>query len=137
MIVVPFENWHLEFIKPEYPIFRDGINWEHQAVAFTLYEDGHYYAIFGAVPLWPGNYETFLFTDKEKFKNRKLQCIKIFKQQEKFLVDNFKPRRAQTTVPVRHCAWQRWLEFQGYVNEGIMRCFGPDGQDHYRYAKVY
>ena len=66
MIVVPFENWHLEFIKPEYPIFRDGINWEHQAVAFTLYEDGHYYAILGAVPLWPGNYETFLFTDKEK-----------------------------------------------------------------------
>ena len=137
MIVVPFENWHLEFIKPEYPIFRDGINWEHQAVAFTLYEDGHYYASFGAVPLWPGNYETFLFTDKEKFKNRKLQCIKIFKQQEKFLVDNFKPRRAQTTVPVRHCAWQRGLELQGYVNEGIMRCFGPDGQDHYRYAKVY
>tara|TARA_E500000178_G_scaffold329674_1_gene360816 strand:- start:151 stop:561 length:411 start_codon:yes stop_codon:yes gene_type:complete len=136
MIVVPFENWHLDFLEPEYPIFREGINWETQAVAQTLYEDGHYFAIFGAVPLWEGNVETFLFTSK-KFKNRKLQCIKLIKQHEKLLEDFLKPRRAQTTVPTTNCVWQRWLEWQGYVNEGRMTAFGPDGRDHYRYAKVY
>ncbi len=136
MIVVPFENWHLEFLQPEYPIFREGINWQQQAVAFTLYEDGHYYAIFGAVPMWPGVAESFLFVSK-KFKNRKIQCIKLIKQQEKILVDIFNPKRIQTTTPVQNCVWQKWLEFQGYVNEGVMKSFGPDGQDHYRYAKVY
>lgn len=136
MIVVPFENWHLDFLQPEFPVFRDGIDWEKQAVAFTLYEDGHYYAIFGAVPIWKGMYETFLFTDK-KFQNRKLQCIKLIKAQENFLVKTFSPRRVQTTVPTENCVWRRWLEWQGYINEGVMKCFGPDGRDHFRYAKVY
>lgn len=136
MIAVPFENWHLDFLQPEYPIVRAGINWEQQAVAFTLYEEGQYYAIFGAVPIWPHVYETFLFTSQQ-FQNRKLQCIRLIKQQEQFLVTTFQPRRVQTTVPTENCVWRRWVEWQGYVNEGIMTAFGPDGRDHFRYAKVY
>lgn len=136
MIVVPFENWHWEFIQPEWPVYREGIDFERQSVSFTLCEEGQFYAIFGAVPLWPGNYETFLFTDK-KFTNRKLQCIKFIKRQEDFLVKTFSPRRVQTTVPTSNCIFQRWLKFQGYINEGIMTSFGPDGKDHFRYAKVY
>ena len=136
MIVVPFENWHMDLIRPEWPIYKDGVDFERQSVSFTLYEGGEIYAIFGAVPMWPGTYETFMFTDK-KFTNRKFQCIKFIKQQEDFLVKTCKPRRVQTTVPTSNPIYKRWLEYQGYDNEGIMKSFGPDGKDHYRYAKVY
>lgn len=30
----------------------------------------------------------------------------------------------------------RWLEMLGFEQEGRMRRYGPDGADHYRYARV-
>lgn len=135
MIVVPFENWHLDLIQPEWPIFRKGVDFESQAVAVSLYEEGVFYAIFGAVPMWPGVMETFLITS-ESFIDRKFRCIKLIKQNDQFLWNELKCHRAQTTVPVTNTIFQRWLEFLGYEQEGLLKRYGPDKIDHIRYVRL-
>lgn len=45
-------------------------------------------------------------------------------------------RRIDATTEVGFAQGCRWLEMLGFENEGVMRKYGPDGADHYRYARV-
>lgn len=45
-------------------------------------------------------------------------------------------RRIEATTEASFAQGCRWLEMLGFENEGRMRAYGPDGQDHFRFAKV-
>lgn len=45
-------------------------------------------------------------------------------------------KRIEATTEASFAQGCRWLELLGFENEGRMRAYGPDGQDHYRYARV-
>lgn len=47
-----------------------------------------------------------------------------------------KPRRIQVDVRVDYMEGQKWVESLGFNREGVMKRFGPNGADHYLYAKV-
>lgn len=136
MIVVPFENWHWDFFSPAWPIFKNGVDFERAGCSYTLTEAGELYGVFGGVPLWKGVIETFLIPG-DNFAERKLSCIKAIKRHEEMARSALGLWREQTTVPVNNHVAIRWLEFLGYEQEGVLRKFGPDGQDHYRYARLY
>lgn len=45
-------------------------------------------------------------------------------------------RRLEASSEVDFAQGCRWLELLGFQSEGVMRSYGPDGKDHFRYAKV-
>lgn len=135
MIVVPFEEWHWEFITPAWPVWREGVNFERDACAVTLTEAGKLYAVFGCVPVWPGVVETFFIPSKD-FDKKKVAGIKLVKQNEEIMKRALNVHREQTTCPVTNKVAKRWLEFLGYSQEGIMKEYGPNREDHYRFARV-
>ncbi|MGE4334966.1 MAG: GNAT family N-acetyltransferase [Pigmentiphaga sp.] len=45
-------------------------------------------------------------------------------------------QRIEMTVDVRHDAGCRWAERLGFVQEGRMRAYTPDGRDCFLYARV-
>jgi RimJ/RimL family protein N-acetyltransferase len=45
-------------------------------------------------------------------------------------------RRVEANVPADFVAGCRWLPILGFELEGLMRKYGPDGSDHYRYART-
>ena len=44
--------------------------------------------------------------------------------------------RIQAAVRADWPEAQRFAEFLGLENEGLMRKYGPDGSDYFRFAKV-
>jgi hypothetical protein len=45
-------------------------------------------------------------------------------------------RRIEATAEADFSPACRWLELLGFQSEGLMRAYGPDGRDHWRYARV-
>lgn len=45
-------------------------------------------------------------------------------------------RRVEATVKGRFKQGERWLAMLGFVPEGAMPAYGPDGSDHHRWARV-
>lgn len=45
-------------------------------------------------------------------------------------------RRLEATVEKGFEPGCRWLDLMGFHFEGVMRCYGPGGEDHLRYARI-
>jgi RimJ/RimL family protein N-acetyltransferase len=45
-------------------------------------------------------------------------------------------QRIQASVHTRDKQAIRYVEWLGFENEGLMKKFGPDGSDYYRFARV-
>lgn len=47
-----------------------------------------------------------------------------------------KTRRTQVTIRAGYPFLIKWIELLGFEREGLMRKFGPEGDDYYLYARV-
>lgn len=45
-------------------------------------------------------------------------------------------KRIEATTEVSFAQGCRWLTLLGFENEGRMRAYGPNGEDHYRFARI-
>jgi len=136
MIVVPFESWHLDFIKPLWPVLHNGVALEKCSISFTAIVDARPVAIAGVIPIWKGVAESYLIPSA-LFPKHKIQCIKYVKLNQEFLGRELKLHRLQTTVPSDFSTAIRWLEWLGYERESTLRQWGPDQKDHYRYVRFF
>ena len=50
--------------------------------------------------------------------------------------EEYKYQRIQASISVKDAKAKRFAEWLGFENEGIMKKYGPDGSDYYRYARV-
>lgn len=57
------------------------------------------------------------------------RCVRRF-------LDIPKLRRIEASTEATFSQGCRWLELLGFQNEGILRKYGPNGEDHIRYARV-
>ena len=46
-------------------------------------------------------------------------------------------RRIEATVETDFTPGCRWLSLLGFHSEGLMRSYGPNGEDHLRYARIF
>jgi hypothetical protein len=49
---------------------------------------------------------------------------------------NLNIRRTQVTIRAGYPFLIKWIELLGFQREGLMRKFGPEGDDYYLYARV-
>lgn len=79
---------------------------------------------FGMGVLW-----AFVSADAGRYFVKLDRCVRRLLQ-----ITNLKRIEATTEVSFRQGC--RWLELLGFENEGRMRAYGPNGEDHYRFARI-
>jgi len=136
IITVPTEDWHFDFVDNDLKFVNKSVDFTRNAVSMSLFEGGQIYAIFGFVPIWDHVAETFLFPSP-KIKQKALGCIKRIKENEDYALNHFGIKRFQSSIPYGNIGLKRWADFLGYEEEGIMRYYGPNLEDHIRIAKIY
>ena len=72
-----------------------------------------------------------------KFLNPKPFAVaKYSSQLLQHVIEENKLTRVQASVHVDDKQAVRYVEWLGFENEGLMKKFGPDGSDYYRFARV-
>lgn len=114
-------------------------NWldrlERKDRAFTLMDNGHLVVSGGIYPIWDGMAEAWLIPSDE-MPRYKLKMIKILREHIDLITAEDGLRRLQATVRADYPVALRFIEFMGFKKEGLMKNFGPDGTDHFMYARV-
>ena len=142
--VAPFHPWHLAHIEPRDsdgidlarigdPVER-GAAYAAAGPAFTGMRDGRIAFCFGAVELWPGVGEAWSVTspliETMPVAFHRLVLRTIESQQRLH-----RCHRLQASVRQDHRIGIRWLHRLGFIYEGRMESYGPDGSAHLRFAR--
>ena len=106
-----------------------------QWTAYTGYKDGKVIGVGGLVEIYPHLAEAWLVlkTDRDKSLGTTRNILKIW---NKILLDRRNYERIQATVHQDFTDGIRFLDYLGFINEGLMQKFGPDKSNFYRYAYI-
>ena len=144
--IVPFTKEHAKQIlelgmndvalelKPEHRKYVVDI--EDVGMSFTGLLNNNPIAAGGICYLWDGVAEGWVLASRDIFKYP-IFCAKTIKRRTDLLAKNNKLKRIQTAVKADSDTAIRFAEWLGFKREGLMKNYGPDGADHYLYAKVY
>ena len=104
-------------------------------LCFTAMQDGTLYACFGINQMFPHVYEAWLIPSAEISK----KAYRMHKASLNFFnyaVNKLAIRRLQITVCTDNVRAVKWAERCYFEHEGLMRSFGPDGNDYYMMARI-
>lgn len=131
--------WHVERIdlKPVYhPVWRylsrSALGHDR---AVVLKKEDHLLAVVGFCPCFPGTGEFWALISPAVDRCPREFAKKAKSMLETFIVEN-KLRRVQMLVRAGHDEAFRFAEFLGFEAEGIMRGYGPEGDDYYMMGRV-
>ena len=106
-----------------------------QGMSWTAEIDGKFVARAGLIPLWAGVAQAWMTVSDTVI----LHKIPLARKLRRQLSDQMWLRsiyRAQADIHAKHERAIRLVEWLGFENEGLMRRFGAEGDDYFRYAKV-
>ena len=145
VVIVPFENKHAE------QILEQGLNSEflelkpeHKKYAFFLKEVGMSFtglvnnrpiAAGGVFHLWDGVAEGWVLATKEIYKYP-VFCAKHIKKRTEMLIKNNNIKRLQTSEKADCEMAIRFAKWLGLKPEGVMKSYGPAGEDFIRFARI-
>jgi len=130
-------NDHDKKVLISFPNYRDYIRtFAEYGVAFTAIGDEQLYALFGVFPLWEGVAEAWLMPSKDI--NRK--TIAMHRASLKFFeyyAEKNSLKRLQFTVHSLNFHAVMWAKRCYFVCEGRLKNYGPDGNDHFMFARYF
>ena len=106
-----------------------------QGMSWSAEVDGRIVASAGLVPLWKGVAEAWMISSDDVGRHQ----IKVARQIRTMFDDVMWQRgiyRAQANIHHKFEKAIRLAEWLGFEQEGLMRRFGVEGADYYRYARV-
>lgn len=118
---------------------------EFEAVARELGNSGPAYTILidrkivfcgGVSLLGYGRGEVWLVFSTELYRHVKT-VYRVMKMLLSIVVEQFRLTRLQTVVKCDIEAGTRFVEHFGFEREGLLRAYGPNGEDFYIYGRVY
>lgn len=124
--ITSFDPWHQESLN------------ETRSLAYplsTLLLHDRPVALFGGYFATPGTFHCWSLISDEAKKNPK-SLVKISKAFIDFFIEKNKIRRLQITVDATEPGLIRWAEVLGFKNEGRMTAYGPEGHDHWLFART-
>jgi|TARA_R110001592_G_scaffold125796_1_gene336101 hypothetical protein len=143
--VTGFEPWHLDalnFRAREARIFKKidrsadaQVKAMQRGTAFTGFSEQGIIGCAGIVPVWRGVGHAWVVLGG----NYKTHRIWVHKQVVGYLdkiIVGMNLKRVEATVSCDFIAGVQWLERMGFELEGKKRKYGPDGKDHYSYARI-
>ena len=146
VLIIPFENAHAEYIVSQRmnDKFLE-LSPQHKKFAYFLKEIGMSFtgvvnnkpiAAGGIFPLWDNVAEGWVLATNE-IHRYPITLAKVIKQRTEMMCLNNKIKRLQTSVKEDSKLAIRVAEWLGLKQEGLMKQYGPDGSDYYRYARLF
>jgi len=104
--------------------------------SFTAITDEGIVCSGGIVPVWEGVYEGWVM-GSDLMNKYKLSSARIIKWGlDKLIIEN-KMNRLQTAVLKDYSIGHQFAKWLGLEEEGLMRKYGVDKKDYYRYARIF
>jgi hypothetical protein len=140
----PKHLWFLNLEEYQKKYFKDIPGYEKYLekniinnAAYTGYYDTKPVVCFGLLNMFPGVAEAWLIPGKE-LKQFKIalpfhRATKVFFD---CAFDLFDLRRIQVSVDSNNLTALKWIEKLLFIREGIMKSFGPDGNDYIMLSKL-
>ena len=117
------------FTEDDWRAIRDG------GEVFSGFHNDRFLGIAGVSLKWPGRAEVWALVGAQLSKRDMLWVtIEVIEFLE-FTHDRGY-RRLETTVAADHEAGHVWAEKLGFRAEGLLGCYGLEGQDHQMYARI-
>lgn len=143
--VTGFEPWHLDalnFRAREARIFKKiDRNADAQVIArqlgtaFTGFSEKGIIGCAGIAPVWRGVGHAWVVLGKDYKAHRIWMHKQVVAFQDK-IIAGMNLHRVEATVMCEFIPGIQWLERMGFQLEGKKRKYGPDGKDHYSYARI-
>jgi RimJ/RimL family protein N-acetyltransferase len=123
-----------EYIKNDNNI--ECMNLEQDGMAFTGLINDKIVAAAGMKRIW-GSVAEGWFLAKNDVWNYPITIAKAVKQNLDYLAKTNNIKRLQTAVRTDFGIGIRFAKWLGFTNEGLMKHYGFDGADHYRFSRIY
>ena len=107
---------------------------ERSIHSITLLCDERVVLCGGFLPLWPGVIACWMIPSNN-VKIAALSACKVIKGYVDAIIEREDCHRVQTTSPDDEFH-ARWMKFLGMENEGVLRKYTPEQDDHCMYARV-
>ena len=145
VVIVPFENKHAEQmldiglnsklleLKPEHRKYTYFL--KEVGMSFTGLVDNKPIAAGGVFHLWDGVAEGWVLATKEIYKYP-VFCAKHIKKRTEMLIKNNNIKRLRTSVKADCEMAIRFAKWLGLKPEGVMKSYGPAGEDFIRFARI-
>jgi RimJ/RimL family protein N-acetyltransferase len=115
---------------------KECMDLEQEHLAFTGLINDKVIAAAGMKRIW-GNVAEGWFIAKNDVWNYPITIAKAVKQNIDYLATSNNIKRLQTAVRADFGIGIRFAKWLGFTNEGLMKCYGFDDTDHYRFARIY
>ena len=90
----------------------------------------------GIKKIWDGVGEGWVLAKNEIY-NYPITIAKAIKQNFDYVATSNNIKRVQTAVRADYGIGIRFAKWLGLKNEGLMKHYGMDGSDHYRFARIF
>ena len=144
--IVPYQKGHGAFILSQQmnhalmdqdaQFDGDAMELEQQGMAFTGMVNNQPIFAAGMKKIWDGVAEGWVLATKEVW-NHPLLVAKAIKKDFAKVAKQHNIRRVQTAVRSEFGIGIRFAKWLGLENEGLMKRYGFDGADHYRFARIF
>ena len=144
--IVPYQKGHGAFILSQQmnhvlmdkdaEFDGDAMNLEEQGLSFTGIVNNEPIFAAGMKPIWTGVAECWLLATAKVW-NHPLLVAKAIKKDFEKVAKQHNIRRVQTAVRSEFGIGIRFAKWLGLENEGLMKQYGFDGTDHYRFARLF
>jgi RimJ/RimL family protein N-acetyltransferase len=115
---------------------KECMDLEQEHLAFTGLINDKVIAAAGMKRIW-GNVAEGWFIAKNDVWNYPITIAKAVKQNIDYLATSNNIKRLQTAVRADFEIGIRFAKWLGFTNEGLMKNYGFDDTDHYRFARIY
>jgi hypothetical protein len=109
--------------------------WKTGGPAYTLLIDGEIIASSGVVRQGWNRGEAWTLTGPLFYKYPKI-CIKAVKEYLQKIIEDEGLKRVQSLINVKHEWGDRWMKHLGFEKEGVLRKYGPEGDDYAIYSRI-
>ena len=144
--IVPYTREHGQFIlscqmnhkilEADRKYMEDAKNLVEQNLAFTGLINNDPIFAAGMKIIWGQVAEGWVIATNEMWKYP-LGVAKAIKKDFANVARQHNIKRVQTAIRKDFKQGLRFAEWLGLENEGLMKCYGFDGSDQYRYARIF
>ncbi len=137
-IILSYQMNHkiLEVDRKYINIEGDAMNLEEANLAFTGIVNNKPIFAAGMKMIWGQVAEGWVIASNDMWKYP-LGVAKAIKKDFAKVAKKNNIKRVQTAIRKDFTQGQRFAEWLGLENEGLMKHYGFDGTDHYRYARIF